>query len=62
MRNSRNTKAFLEKHKDKIEVVFLPPYSPKLNHDEWVWSLIKREVGRKNVSTKAELRKAAKGS
>lgn len=62
MHKSGKTKAFLEKHKDKIELIFLPPYSPKLNPDEWVWSHIKREVGRKTVSTKAELRKAAKRS
>ncbi|MBE1553294.1 IS630 family transposase [Sporosarcina limicola] len=28
---------FLEKNKDRIELVFLPPYSPQLNLMEGVW-------------------------
>ena len=28
--------AWLEKHKDKIEVFFLPPYAPEYNPDEYL--------------------------
>ncbi len=62
MHKSKKTNAFLEKNKERIELVFLPPYSPKINPDEWVWSHIKREVGRKTVSTKAQLIKVARSS
>ena len=30
------TAAGLEKHKDKIEVFFLPPYAPEYNPDEYL--------------------------
>jgi len=62
MHKSKKTNAFLERNKERIELVFLPPYSPKINPDEWVWSHIKREVGRKTVSTKAQLIKVARSS
>ena len=28
--------SWLEKHKDKIEVLFLPPYAPEYNPDEYL--------------------------
>jgi len=33
---------WLEDNKDKIELVFLPPYSPELNPIERVWKLLRR--------------------
>jgi len=60
MHRSKKTKAFIEKHKEKIELVFLPPYSPKLNPDEWVWSHVKREIGKRSISTKDDLTKFAR--
>lgn len=33
---------FLEMHKDKITLLFLPPYSPELNPIERVWKLTRR--------------------
>lgn len=36
--------AWLEKHQDKIEVFFLPPYSPELNPDEYLNHALKRDV------------------
>jgi len=32
---------FLEELKDNIQLVFLPPYSPNLNHIEYVWKWLK---------------------
>lgn len=36
--------AWLEKHKDRIEVFFLPPYSPELNPDEYFNHALKLDV------------------
>lgn len=35
---------FLAEHKDRLELVFLPPYSPKLNLMESVWKWLKQTV------------------
>lgn len=40
---SKETKAWLEKHKNRIELFYLPGYSPDLNPDEWVWKNIKND-------------------
>ena len=36
--------AWLEKNKDKIEVFFIPPYSPELNPDEYLNHVLKKDV------------------
>jgi transposase len=38
---SNATKAFIKELKGKLELVFLPPHSPDLNPDEFVWNEIK---------------------
>ena len=38
---------WVENHKDKIEVFYLPPYAPEYNPDELVNSDLKRAVGQK---------------
>lgn len=35
-------KPWLTKHKKEIQLLFLPPYSPELNHIERVWKLTRR--------------------
>ena len=41
------TKQFAEENADRLRMFFLPPYSPDLNPDEWVWKNIKHDnVGR----------------
>jgi transposase len=37
-------KPFLEEHADRLELVFLPPYSPKLNLVEGLWGWLKNDV------------------
>ena len=56
MNQSKKLKEWLEKHKDKIEVFFLPPYAPEYNPDELVNSDLKRSVGSKaSAQSKEEL-------
>jgi len=35
---------FLEESRDRLELVFLPPYSPQLNLMEGVWKWLKESV------------------
>jgi putative transposase len=35
---------FLESNKDKLELLFLPPYSPDLNPMEWFWKFLRKRV------------------
>lgn len=37
------TRKFAEKNKDRLRLFYLPPYSPELNPDEWVWKNIKHD-------------------
>ena len=43
--HSKKVRAWLEKHKDRIEVFYLPPYAPEYNPDELLNSDLKREIG-----------------
>ncbi|MGH9652626.1 MAG: IS630 family transposase [Bryobacteraceae bacterium] len=41
------TKQFVASTRGRLELFYLPPYSPELNPDEWVWKNIKHDrVGR----------------
>jgi transposase len=44
-------KQFIESLKDKLQVFFLPPYSPELNPDESVWNELKNNgIGRMSIA------------
>ena len=46
---------YVAANKDRIELFFLPPYSPELNPDELVWSNVKARVAKAAPMTKEEL-------
>jgi transposase len=50
-------KPFLEKNKDRIELMFLPPYSPDFNPMERVWWYMRKKIthNRAVVSMKTRL-------
>lgn len=51
------TKRFVARTEGRLELFFLPPYSPELNPDEWVWKNVKRDrVGRQAAQSHDELR------
>lgn len=52
--HSKKVQAWLEKHKEEIEVFYLPPYAPEYNPDELVNSDLKRSVGSKASSQSKE--------
>lgn len=41
---SKVVKQWAEEHKDRIELFFLPPYSPEINPDEYVNRALKTEL------------------
>ena len=50
-------KAWLEEHKNKIELFFLPPYSPELNPQEYVNQDLKTNIiGKKRPVDKAQMK------
>jgi len=47
--HSKKVKAWLIKHKDRIEVFYLPPYSPEYNPDELLNANLKRDIGNRTM-------------
>jgi len=55
---TKKLKAWLQKNKKRIEVFFLPPYSPELNAQEYINQDIKTNViGKKRPINKEQMRK-----
>lgn len=55
---SKMTKAFVATVREKLEIFYLPPYSPDLNPDELVWNHLKNHtVGRSTVVDKDDFKK-----
>ena len=52
--HSKKVQEWVEKHKEEIEVFYLPPYAPEYNPDELVNSDLKRSVGSKASSHSKE--------
>lgn len=51
------TRNFAEKNRDRLRLFYLPPYSPELNPDEWVWKNIKHDhAGKMAARTIDDLR------
>jgi transposase len=49
-------KAYVEESNGMLTLFFLPPYSPSLNPDEWVWKNVKHDnLGRASVKSESEL-------
>jgi transposase len=42
--HAKSLKPFLEKHKEKLELMFLPAYSPDLNPIERVWWFMRKKI------------------
>jgi transposase len=56
---AKKVSRFVESVKGKLRLFYLPPYSPELNPDEWVWNHLKNHtIGRKMIESKTQLKKA----
>ncbi|TAN43905.1 MAG: IS630 family transposase [Nitrospirae bacterium] len=54
---AKMVRQFVEKNKKKIELFFLPAYSPELNPDELAWAHVKAKIAKATTQTKDELKK-----
>jgi transposase len=54
---SRAVNEFAASTKGRLQLFFLPPYSPELNPDEWVWKNVKHDrVGRAGIDSQEDLK------
>lgn len=54
------TRQYVASTDGRLKLFYLPPYSPELNPDEWVWKNVKHDrVGRTVARTRQELTDAA---
>ena len=61
---SKKAREFAEEHSDgRLKLFFLPPYSPDLNPDEWVWNNVKNDrIAKSVVMSKDDLKAKALGA
>lgn len=58
--HAKAVRELAERSKGLLTLFFLPPYSPDLNPDEWVWKNVKHDkIGRASVKSEDELMKYA---
>ena len=57
---SRMVRQYVGENHEKIELFFLPAYSPELNPDELAWAHVKTKIAKATIQTKAELKKTIK--
>lgn len=54
---AKSVRRFVEAQQGKLELYYLPPYSPELNPDEYVWNDLKNNgLGRKMLTSPTQLR------
>ena len=58
---AKKVREFVENETDgRLQVFFLPSYSPELNPDEWVWNNVKNDrIGRAVIMSKDDLKARA---
>ncbi|MHA1659291.1 MAG: transposase, partial [Promethearchaeota archaeon] len=42
--HSKELEPFLKVNEEKLELMFLPPYSPDMNPMEWFWKFLRKKV------------------
>jgi len=57
---AKMVKQFVEENNKKIEIFFLPAYSPELNPDELAWAHVKTKIAKATTQTKSELKSTVK--
>jgi transposase len=52
--HGKKVQSWTAKHKDKIELFFLPPYAPEYNPDEYLNNAVKGRTHRRKMSKNQE--------
>jgi len=52
--HAKQLSLFLEHNEDRLELLYLPPYSPDLNPMEWCWKFMRKEVTHNTFFTNFE--------
>ncbi|MFV0371149.1 MAG: IS630 family transposase [Azonexus sp.] len=55
-------RTYVESLNGQLKLFYLPPYSPHLNPDEQVWAHVKRQVSKRLVQDKDEMKRLALGA
>jgi transposase len=55
-------RAYVDSLGRQLKLFYLPPYSPQLNPDEQVWAHVKRQVSKRLVQDKDEMKRLALGA
>ena len=57
---SRKVKEYVATTEGKLRLFILPPYSPHLNPDEWVWNWLKKhKLGKARITGPDQLKELA---
>jgi transposase len=57
---SKTVREFIDRTDGRLRLFLLPPYSPELNPDEWVWKNVKHDrIGKAGITSAEDLRKKA---
>ena len=60
---AKEVKEFVASTQGRLQLFFLPPYSPELNPDEWVWKIVKHDrIGRPGIMSKDDIKAVAVGA
>jgi transposase len=61
---SKKAREFVEEQSEgRMKLFFLPPYSPDLNPDEWVWNNVKNDrIAKSVIMSKDDLKSKALGA
>ena len=59
---SKRVKTYVEGLNEQLKLFFLPPYAPHLNPDEQVWAHVKRQVSKRFVQDKDNMKRLAIGA
>lgn len=57
---AKMVKRFVEENKNRLELFYLPAYSPELNPDELAWAHVKAKIAKATTQTKSNLKRTVK--
>lgn len=53
--SAKKVTQLLKEYEGKLKLFLLPPYSPQLNPDEWVWNNVKQRVAKQFINSRDQL-------